>query len=88
MDYFFRSEGCPSCETIVSLLNQQNWTGCLQIVDVEFDIDKQLITRINDKIIQGSPVSRVPAYYSSEEDKLFIGADETLEGIQNANWYN
>lgn len=90
MDYFFKSEGCLSCSILLKIINErkENWTGLLEFVDVEFNVDKQLVTRIGDKTVEGSPVSKVPAFYSSEQDELYVGAEEAMEGMRNASWYN
>lgn len=90
MDFFFKSDGCPSCEILKKILleKEKSWSGCLKFVDVEFDKNGKLITYIDGKLIEDAPVGRVPAYYDSVLDKLYIGADDTYEGITNASWYN
>ena len=91
MDYIFKSEGCPSCFFIEKIVNQykENWTGCLKFDDVEFDSEtNKLFTIVDGKRVDDSPVSRVPAYYNGETEELIVGADNVIEGIRDASWYN
>lgn len=91
MDYYFKSEGCPGCFFIFKILEekQESWTGCLKIVDVEFDSKtKKLMTYIDGEEAGEAPVGVVPAYYSSKDDELVTGADAVMERIRNASWNN
>ena len=91
MDYFFRSQGCPGCFLLYKVLEEkeEKWTGCLKIVDVEFDIEtKKLMTYIDGEVSGEAPIGRVPAYYSARDEKLVTGSDDVWEMIQDASWNN
>ena len=56
----------------------------MTLVDVEFNKEKKKNwTWIEGKSSGESPVSKVPAFYFSNKDKLLIGYDAIAEEIEN-----
>jgi hypothetical protein len=91
MDFFFKSQGCPACDFVYQILQrkQENWTGSLKIVELQFDSKtEKLMTYIDGKESGEAPVGLVPAYYSAAKDELVTGLDAVMKELDNANWNN